>query len=234
MISISALKPEPIECDVKVTMVGDPFIYTLLYSKDVDFKKIFKVRSDFDSVMDLESESINQYATFAKKIVSDEKLMAFDSSAVAAIVEHGVKKAGRQNKLSTQFNDMADVLQEANFWADRDGSSKVTGEYVERAIQKKIDCSRLIEEKIQEMIDEGMIMIDTGGSVVGQVNGLSIYSMGDYSFGKPSRITARASVGSTGIVNIEREAELSGRIHDKGVLILAGYLRGPDTYRISP
>ncbi len=225
MMSISALKPEPIECDLKVAMVGDPFLYGLLYSRDVDFKKIFKVRSDFDSVMNLESESINQYATFIKKIASDEKLMAFDSSAVATIVEHGVKKAGRQNKLSTQFNDMADILREANFWANKNGSSKVTGEYVEMAIEEKIDRSRLIEEKIQEMIDEGMLMIDTDGSVVGQVNGLSIYSMGDYSFGKPSRITARASLGSTGIVNIEREAELSGRIHDKGVLILAGYLR---------
>jgi ATP-dependent Lon protease len=225
MIPISALKPEPIECDVKVAMIGDPFIYDLLYSRDVDFKKIFKVRSDFDSVMDLESESINQYAAFAKKIVSEERLMAFDSSAIAAVVEHGVKKAGRQNKLSTQFNDMADILREANFWASRDGSSKVNEKHVERAIEEKIDRSRLIEEKIQEMIDEGMIMIDTKGSVVGQVNGLSVYGMGDYSFGKPSRITARVSLGSTGIVNIEREAELSGRIHDKGVLILAGYLR---------
>jgi len=225
MISISALKPEPIQCDVKVAMVGDAFLYHLLYNHDEDFKKIFKVRADFDSVMDVKRESIMEYANFVKKIVTNEKLNPFNEKAVAAIVEYGVRLAGKQNKLSTQFNNVADILREANYWAHKDNTSKVTEKHVEKAIEEKMDRSRLIEEKIQEMIEEGTIMIDTKGSVVGQVNGLSVYDTGDYSFGRPSRITAKASVGGSGIINIEREAELSGRIHSKGVLILAGYLR---------
>ena len=166
-----------------------------------------------------------EYANVIKKIVSQERLRAFDSHAVAAVVEYGVRLAGKQNKLSTQFNNVADVLREANYWAGKDGSSKVTEVHVDKAIEERIDRCRLIEEKIQEMIEEGTIMIDTEGEVVGQVNGLSVYDTGDYSFGRPSRITAKASVGGSGIINIEREAELSGRIHSKGVLILAGYLR---------
>ncbi|HID92699.1 MAG TPA: ATP-dependent protease, partial [bacterium (Candidatus Stahlbacteria)] len=225
MISVTALKPEPIECDVKVVMVGDSFLYHLLYSRDEDFKKIFKVRADFDSVMDVKHENIMEYANFVKKIVAQEKLQSFDKEAVAAVVEYGVRLAGKQNKLSTQFNNIADVLREANYWARKDNSSIVKLKHVEKAIEEKIDRAKLIEEKIQELIEEGTIMIDTDGSIVGQVNGLSIYDTGDYSFGKPSRITAKAAVGASGIINIEREAELSGRIHNKGVLILAGYLR---------
>ena len=225
MLSLTALKPEPIECDVKVAMVGDIYLYHLLYTHDEDFKKIFKVRADFDSVMDVERESIMEYANFVKKIISNEKLRPFDRNAVSAIVEYGVRLAGKQNKLSTQFNTLADILREANYWAEKDQSSQVTGTHVDKAIEEKMDRSRLIEEKIQEMIEEGTIMIDTQGSVIGQVNGLSIYDTGDYSFGRPSRITARTSVGDSGIINIEREAELSGKIHSKGVLILAGYLR---------
>jgi ATP-dependent Lon protease len=225
MISVSALKPEPIECDIKVAMVGDPFLYHLLYTRDEDFKKIFKVRADFDSVMDFERESVMQYANFVKNIVTNEKLIPFNCDAVAAVVEFGMRLAGKQKKLSTQFNNIADILREANYWAHKEKSSKVTEEHIEKAIEEKIERSKLIEEKIQEMIEEGTIMIDTQGSVFGQVNGLSVYDTGDYSFGRPTRITAKASVGGSGIINIEREAELSGRIHSKGVLILAGYLR---------
>ncbi len=225
MISVSALKPEPIKCDIKVAMVGDPFLYQLLYNRDEDFKKIFKVRADFDSVMDFERESVMQYANFVKNIVTNEKLTSFNCDAVAAVVEFGMRLAGKQKKLSTQFNNIADILREANYWAHKEKSSQVTEEHVEKAIEEKIERSRLIEEKIQEMIEEGTIMIDTQGSVIGQVNGLSVYDTGDYSFGRPTRITAKASVGGSGIINIEREAELSGRIHSKGVLILAGYLR---------
>jgi len=225
MISLTALKPEPIECDVKVAMVGDTFLYHLLYNHDEDFKKIFKVRADFDYVTNVRRESIMEYATFVKKIVSNEKLRPFDKNAVAAVVEYGVRLAGKQSKLSTQFNTIADILREANYWAEKDGNSQVTENHVEKAIENKMDRSRLIEEKIHEMIEDGTIMIDTEGSVIGQVNGLSVYDTGDYSFGRPSRITAKASVGDSGIINIEREAELSGRIHNKGVLILEGYLR---------
>jgi len=225
MISVSGMKPEPIDIDVKVAIVGDYFLYHLLYTRDQDFKKIFKLRADFDSVMNVNSESLLDYSNFVKRIVSTEKLNRFDKDAMAAVVEYGVKLAGKQNKISTQFNKVADILREANYWSQKDKSKRITKKHVEKAIEEKIERSRLIEEKIQEMIDDGLIMIDTSGSEIGQVNGLSVYDMGDYMFGKPSRITANASVGESGIINIEREAELSGRIHHKGVLILSGYLR---------
>jgi len=219
------MKPEPIECDVKVAIVGDPYLYQLLYYQDPDFKKIFKLRADFDSVMDIKPETIMDYANFIKHIASMEKLLPFNSKAVAAMVEYGVRLAGKQTKLSTQFNQVADVLREANYWARKDNKKTVTAEYIRKAIDEKNKRSALVEEKIQEMIDEGAIMIDTTGSVKGQVNGLAVYDMGDYAFGKPSRITANVSVGDSGIINIEREAQMSGPLHNKGVLILSGYLR---------
>jgi len=223
--SASALKPEPIECNTKVIMIGDAQIYYLLYSMDDDFKKIFKVKADFDSVTNKDTEKIHQYASFIRKICDEEKLKPFDRTGIAAVVEYGVRMAGRQKKLSTRFYVIADLLREASYWAVKDGSDVVTEKHVDKAIEKKVYRVNLIEEKIQEMIDDGTIMIDSEGMVVGQVNGLSVYSFGDHVFGKPSRITAKTSMGKAGIINIEREVEMSGPIHNKGVYILAGYLR---------
>ncbi len=225
MVSISAMKPKPIGCDVKVAIVGSPELYQLLYYQDPDFKKIFKLRADFDSVMDIETDSIMDYANFTRRIVSWEKLLPFNSKAVAAVIEHGVRMAGRQGKLSTQFNQVADLLREADYWARKDKRRVVSDKYIRKAIDEKNDRSALVEERMREMIEEGTILIDARGSAVGQVNGLSVYDMGDYAFGKPARITANVSVGDAGIINIEREAHMSGRLHNKGVLILAGYLR---------
>jgi ATP-dependent Lon protease len=225
MVSISAMKPKPIECDVKVALVGDPYLYQLLYGLDPDFKKIFKLRADFDSVMDIKKQSIMDYANFIKRIVEMEELLPLDNKAVAAVVEYGVRLAGKQTKLSTQFNYVADILRESNYWAKKDKKKMVTEQYVNKAVSEKNNRSALIEEKIQEMITRGEIIIDTKGQAIGQVNGLSVYEMGDYSFGKPSRITANVAVGDSGIINIEREAQMSGPIHNKGVLILSGYLR---------
>ncbi|NWF91395.1 MAG: AAA family ATPase [Syntrophaceae bacterium] len=226
ILSTSALKPEPIECDVKVILIGDTYLYHLLYNLDDDFKKIFKIKADFDSVMNKDSEKIQQYASFIRKICDEEKLRPFDRTGVSAVVEYGVRLAGRQKKLSTRFHLIADLLREANYWAIKDGSEVVKERHVDLAIEKKVHRVNLIEEKVQEMIDDGTILIDSDGMVVGQVNGLSIYNLGDYMFGKPSRITAKTSMGKAGIINIEREAELSGPTHNKGVYILAGYLRG--------
>jgi lon-related putative ATP-dependent protease len=223
--STSALKPEPIECNTKVIMIGDAYIYQVLYNLDDDFKKIFKIKADFDSVMNKDTEKIQQYASFIRKICDEEKLKPFDRTGVAAIVEYGVRMAGRQKKLSTRFHLIADLLREANYWAIKDGSDFVKEKHVDMAIEKKIYRVNLIEEKIQEMIDDGIILIDSDGMVVGQVNGLSVYNLGDHMFGKPSRITAKTSMGKAGIINIEREAELSGPTHNKGVYILTGYLR---------
>jgi ATP-dependent Lon protease len=224
--STSALKPEPIDCDTKVIMIGDAQIYYLLYSLDDDFKKIFKIKADFDSMMNKDGDKIQQYASFIRKICDEDKLRPFDKMGIAAVVEHGVRITGRQKKLSTRFHLIADLLREANYWAEKDGSDVITEKHVDNAIDKRNYRVNLIEEKIQEMIDDGTILIDSDGMVVGQVNGLSVYNLGDYMFGKPSRITAKTSLGKAGIINIEREAEMSGPIHNKGVYILAGYLRG--------
>lgn len=221
----TALKPEPIECNTKVIMIGDNYLYHLLFNLDDDFKKIFKIKADFDSVVKKDDTKVLQYASFIRKICDEEKLRPFDRTGMAAVIEYGMEIAGRQQKLSTRFHLIADILREANYWASRDGSDVVRENHVDTAVEKKIHRVNLIEEKLQEMIDEGTIMIDSDGMVVGQVNGLSVYNLGDYAFGKPSRITVKTSLGKAGIINIEREAEMSGPIHNKGVYILSGYLR---------
>jgi len=226
LFASSALKPEAIEVRVKVVMIGDAYLYETLYAVDEDFKKIFKIKADFDSVMDRKEETQLQYASFIRKICHDENLLPFDRSGVSAVIEYGVRLAGRQKKLSTEFHRITDILREASYWAKKDKSDMVTEKHVDQAIAEKIYRKKMIEDKIQEMIEEGIIMIDSDGVKVGQVNGLSVYDMGEYSFGKPSRITAKTSMGKAGIINIEREADLSGRTHNKGVLILGGYLRG--------
>jgi len=225
-LGTSALKPEPVDLNVKVVMIGDSFLYYLLFYRDEDFKKIFKVKADFDSVMPKDDINVHQYACFMKKICDDDRLLPFDKSGVAAVVEYGVRVAGKQKKLSTRFTIIADLIREASYWASSDKSKQVKREHVEKAIEEWIERVSLPEDKIQEMIEDGTIMIDSEGEVVGQINGLSVYSLGEYAFGKPTRITARTSVGRAGVINIEREADLSGRTHNKGVLILAGYLRG--------
>lgn len=225
MFSTSALKPEPIECNVKVIMIGDPFIYQLLYFKDQDFEKIFKVKADFDTVTENTEQNIYQYACFIKQLCKRENLMPFDLSGIAGVIEHAVRLAGRKSKITTHFNSLVDLLREANYWTKKDKQKVIQKKHINQAIREKIERLNLIENKIQEMIEQGTLMIDTEGSVVGQVNGLSVYDLGEYSFGKPTRITAKTSMGRAGIINIEREADLSGKTHNKGVLILSGYLR---------
>lgn len=221
----SALKPEPIDLDVKVIMIGDSYIYNLLYHLDEDFREVFKIRADFDSEMPNETDSIASYLSFIKTMSDREGLLPFDLTAVIEFVEYGVRLSGRQSKLSTQFSILADVLREASYWATKEHDREVTGEHVRKAIEERIERVRMLEEKIQEMILDGSIMIDSDGKRVGQVNGLSVYQLGEYDFGRPSRITVKTSMGRAGIINIEREAAMSGPTHNKGVLILGGYLR---------
>jgi len=221
----SALKPEPIDLNVKVVMIGDAYVYHLLYGLDEDFKKVFKIRADFDTEMPNDKQTLTSYLSFIKGVCDDDKLMPFDLGGVTELVEYGVRLAGRQNKLSTRFNVIADVIREAHYWAQKDQAKKVSNAHVRKAIQERIERVKMIEEKIQEMIDEGTIIIETDGAVVGQLNGLSVYQDADYAFGKPARITAKTAMGRAGIINIEREAEMSGPSHNKGVLILGGYLR---------
>lgn len=225
MLSASALKPEPVDVKVKVMMIGDSQMYNLLFFADEDFKKIFKVLADFDSEMDRTEHAVEEYIRFIAKIVQRDELKHFDASGIAGVVEYGIRVAGRQNKLTTRFNMIADLLREADYWAGRDGAKDVTYEHIITAIENWRKRMNLPEEKLEEMIDEGTIMIDTEGEVLGQINGLSVYDLGQYAFGKPTRITVSTAVGRGGVINIEREAELSGRIHNKGVLILTGFLR---------
>jgi ATP-dependent Lon protease len=226
LVSSSALKPEPIKCQVKVVMIGDAYLQQMLYFLDDDFKKIFKIKADFDNVMVLNNRAVNQYASFISMLCHSETLCHFDRSAVAAVAEFGVRLAGRTDRLSTRFHLIADVVREADYWAKKGRRKKVTGENVQKAIEERIYRVNLIEEKVKDLIADGTIMIDTREKVIGQVNGLAVINLGQHTFGHPSRITARTSLGRSGIINIEREAKLSGKTHDKGVLILTGYLQG--------
>ena len=188
-------------------------------------KRFLRSRADFDTVMSRDDRSILQFAEFIKMICAEEDLKPFDRTAVAALVEQAVRMSGRQEKISTSFPAITDLIREADFFAAKENQTVVTEQHVDRAIAARIFRSNLAEERIQEMIDRGTLMIDVAGAVVGQVNGLAVYSLGDYMFGKPSRITASTSMGRAGLINIEREADLSGNTHNKGVLILGGYLR---------
>jgi ATP-dependent Lon protease len=226
LFTSARLKPEPIKADVKVVMIGDTSIYNLLYFLDEDFKKIFKIKAEFDSEMAKDGKSIGEYVTFIQKICIEDGLLPLDKEGIAALVEYSTRIAGRQKKLSTRFHIIADVIRESSYWAGKAKRAAVGREDVEKAVTERFERVSLIEDKIQEMIEEGTILIDTEGAVVGQVNGLSVYDMGQFMFGKPARITARTAMGRAGVINVEREADLSGPTHNKGVLILGGYLRG--------
>ncbi|MEM2144410.1 MAG: ATP-binding protein, partial [Candidatus Jordarchaeaceae archaeon] len=221
----TALKPEPIPLDLKVIMIGDLLVYNLLAAYDEEFKKVFKVRADFDWVMPRNKNAIIEYAQVIKVLTEKEGLRPFDRSAVARVIEFGARLAGRQNKLTTRLNIIADILKEANYWAGTAGAKVVTAEHVKRAIDNRRERVKMIEDKLQEAIREGLLFIDVKGKVKGQVNGLAVYETVEHTFAIPVRITARVGVGSAGIINIEREAQLSGPTHDKGVYILTGYLR---------
>ncbi len=222
----ASLAPEPIPVDVKVVMVGNPTIYHLLFSVDEDFRKLFKVKSDFALDMDRTPDHERQYGAFVATCARDLGLRPFHKTAVAELVEYGSRLVDHQTKLSTRFIDIADLLVESDYWAARAGGEVVMGEHVQRAIEEKVYRSNLIEERIQELIEDGTIIIDIDGAETGQVNGISVYDLGDYRFGRPSRITARVSMGRGAVVNIEREIQMSGKIHSKGFAILNGYLHG--------
>lgn len=225
-LSSARLKPEPIKCDVKVVMIGDAYVYNVLYAMDEDFKKIFKIKAEFDSEMNRNEATAMEYVRFAKKICDEDRLAPLAKEGVAALLEYATRITGRQKKVSTRFHVIADIIREASYWAKKGGKAVVGREDVRTAVRERFERVSLVEDKIQELIEEGTLLIDTDGRVVGQVNGLSVYDMGQFMFGKPTRITAKTSLGRAGVVNIERESDLSGSTHNKGVLILAGYLRG--------
>ena len=223
--SAAALKPEPIEVHAKIILIGDREMYEFLYEVEDDFKKIFKVRVEFDEELNWGEDVLKHYGGRLRKLCDDEKLLPFDRTAVASLLEHGVRLAGRRGKITARFFDLADLARESSYAARLCGGCIVTSLHVRKALDAKAERHNLIETKIREMIERKTIFIDTDGERVGQVNGLSVLEIGGYSFGKPVRITASAALGKAGIINVERESNLSGRFHDKGVQIVAGYLR---------
>jgi lon-related putative ATP-dependent protease len=224
MISTSTLRPEAIPLNVKVILLGAPYLYYLLYNLDEEYRELFKVKADFDNRMVCNEDSMLAYAAFVGSSCKKENLMPFDRSGVAKIVEYGSRLAGHQKKLSSRFSEIADLLRESHYWAGKAGGTIVTTEHVEKAIDERVYRTNRIEERLQEMILEGTLIIDTSGAKVGQVNGLAVLDMGDYSFGKPSRITASTYAGKAGVINIERETKMSGRIHEKAILIITHYI----------
>ncbi len=223
--SPSILKPEPINIDTKVIMIGNANIYSILSSYEDDFNKIFKVKADFDYEMKRTDTAMTEYAKIIKKLIESEKLLEFHKTAIAKIIEYGARYAGEKNKLTTRFAYIADLVRESNFWARSAGHKMVTKKNVDEAFDASKDRHGLYESKLSEMINDGTILIDTEGARIGTINGLAVYESGQHSFGKPTRITASVSLGNGNIINVEREAGLSGNTHNKGVLIITGYFR---------
>jgi len=219
-----SLKPEPIPINVKVILIGNSYIYETLYDFDEDFHKLFKIKADFDDEMDRTIENERKLAQFVAGFCKRENMPPFNNGAVAKIIEYASRLVEDQTKLTTKFGEISEILAEAGTLADIDGSDVVTAEHVSEAIKQKIYRSNLYDERLDEAFADGTIMIDIDGWEIGQINGLSILDVGDYEFGKPSRITATTYIGESGIVNIEREIEMSGTSHSKGVLILSGYI----------
>lgn len=223
-LTVATLKPEPIPVDVKVIIIGSSYIYDILYEYEEDFRKLFKIRADFDYEMDFTSENIRSIARYIKGFSIREKTPPFDISAISKIIEYSSRVAENQNKLTTRFNQIVEILCEAATWAKIENSDTITVDHVMKAIYEKINRSNMYEEKMDEIIEQNIIMIDTFGKKIGQINGLAVMDTGDYTFGKPTRITATTYTGRSGIVNIEKEVDLSGNIHDKGVQVITGYL----------
>lgn len=222
-IPTATLRMEPIPLKLKVILIGSPLFYLVL-TQDEDFTKLFKVKVDFDVDMARSPENLCKYVSFVSSLCRREKLRHLDRSALAQIVEYGSRLAGDQTKLSTRFNEVGEIIYEANALASLDGSALVFASHIDEAIRQRHFRLSRVEEKVQEMILTGKLLIDTAGSRIGQVNGLSVVELGNFAFGQPSRITAVTFMGKEGVIAIERETEMSGSLHSKGVLTLAGYL----------
>ncbi len=218
-----SLRPQPIPIKVKVVLIGQPQLYRLLHNYDEEFRKIFKVRADFDVEVKETPRTIQQYVQFISRVVHEENLLHFDREGVAAVIEYAYRLADHQKRLSIRFAELVKIIREASFWARQKRRKHVSRKDVENAVQNIIYRHNLIEEKVHDALAERTVHIDVSGYKVGQINGLAVYNLGDHAFGRPNRITINTYIGSRGVINIEREAKLSGRIHDKGMLILSGY-----------
>jgi predicted ATP-dependent protease len=224
LILSQGLRPEPVPLNVKVVLIGDRLLYQALSTYDEDFWETFRVKADFDFQIDRTKENMMAFAAFIAGCCEDCELRHFDPTGVAKVMEYASRMVADQEKLSTRFAQIMELLQEAEYWARKENASLVAEPHVEKAVEERRFRHNLPDERMRELIEDGTILIDVTGAVVGQVNGLSVYSLGDITFGKPSRITCKTFLGRGGVINIERESQLSGRIHDKGVMIFSGYL----------
>lgn len=220
-----SLKPEPIEVDVKVIVMGSESVYDVLYNLDEEFQKLFKVPAEFDSTMERNDGSVRQYIGFMRMICQDEGLRRLAPDGIAKILEYGVRLSEFRNKLSTQFSRIADLIRESDYWASREEQQLISRADVERALAERAFLYNMPEEKIDEQILSGELLMAVDGRSVGRINGLAVVDRGYYSFARPILITARVAPGDEGIINIERESGLSGEIHDKGIYILEGFLQ---------
>jgi lon-related putative ATP-dependent protease len=225
MMAGSGIKPEPFPLSVKVVLIGEEQIYRTLWRLDEDFKKIFKIKAEFDHIMPYTRSNVKEYYEFVRQTCDREGLRPFDLSGLQAVAEYGRRLSGHRDKLSVRFTSVADMIREAAFVARQRDGRHVTRNDVHEAINNWRHRINLIEDKVQELFDNQTLMVSTSGAEVGQINGLSVYNVGQYAFGRPTRITVSVSLGKSGVINIEREADLSGPLHNKGVLILTGYLR---------
>ena len=223
-VAVSGIKPESIPVDIKIILVGGGFYYDLLWTYDDYFEKLFKIRVDFDYEMRLNQENMGEISRFVQNWITRENALPFDDMAIGRLIEHAARLAERKDRLTTRFSRLTEILAEATAWARIDSAEAVTSTHVQKAITQRDYRLNLYEEKLSELIEDDTIMIDTQGEKVGQINGLAVLDTGDYAFAKPSRITATVYMGKAGIVNIEKEAEMSGAIHDKGVQVMIGYL----------
>lgn len=223
MVMVS-LKPEPIPLNLKVILIGNANIYHTLLSMDPDFRKLFKIKVEFADDAPRTDENILKLARFVHSFCEQEGLPHLDKNAVARMIEYASRLANDKTKLSTRFNDLSQIVAEAATWATLAHSKVVTEDFINKAINEKIQRVKKYDDRYSEMIKDNTLLINTTGAEVGQINGLTIMSVGDYSFGKPSKITVNTFTGKSGIINIEREVELSGSSHSKGVLILSGYI----------
>lgn len=221
---VTSIKPQAIPIELKIVLVGDPYTYQMLYAYEDNFKKFFKIHADFDVEMKRSTENVRKIATFVERHCERENLMPFSKDALGKIVEYSSRIAGHQDKLTAQFNEMVEILYEANTLSIMDEKEEVNKKYIERAINERNNRNNKYEEHLMEYFKDDVLLIDTTGESVGQINGLAVLDSGQYSFGKPSRITVSSYLGKEGIVNIEREVEQSGSSHDKGVLIITGFL----------
>lgn len=224
LVAVSPIKPEPVPVDVKIILVGSPIVYHALYQYDRDFSKLFKIKAEFDEVMDWNDENINGLASFISAFCRKEGIRHFDPSGVAEVVQYCSWLVSDQRKLTTRINEVVNILSEAGAWCEIENCGRVNSSHVKKSIREKFRRSKKYDEDLFELIKDGTMMIDTEGKVIGQINGLTVLDTKDYVFGKPSRITAATYMGKSGIVNIEREVEMSGVSHTKGVLILSGYI----------